>query len=82
MIDAMDAAPRDRPILVLAKWHWADGQENPDVSDDYAWRVAEFCGEDYASGGPGWFSCTDNPYMDKAYEPKEWAALPPSPSIT
>lgn len=75
----MWAAPKDREVLVLARWDW-DGMNDPD--EKYSLRVASYNhGSGPSKDWEGWWSVTSNPYSDKAVDPIGWLPLPSSATL-
>lgn len=76
-LNKMDTAPKDRDILVYAKWNWSGYEE----TEEYTWKVAyhdenlNFCDETETYLG-GFHSVTENPYEDQSCEEKYWVELP------
>jgi hypothetical protein len=74
-----DDTPKDREILIWAQWDW-DGMNGDDTDCAYAWRVAEWRGEDEGRVlDAGFWSASNNPYSDRAVRPLWWAELPAPP---
>lgn len=73
-VQPMQTAPKDREILVYARWCW----EGDDTGEPYGWRVAVWLtSETNSQRDKAFFAITSNPYDDKAFDAKAWAELPP-----
>ena len=67
----MIAPPKDRPLLILARWDWAGMQTaaNETIDSDRHWRVAKW-------DENGYWTETENPYSDLACDITDWRELP------